>query len=70
MKYFSKDANGLNADIDRHSAEEAKLNAKIAELQDKDDPKSKFRLSVYRSFLNKLLQSKSEVVNKIGKKNS
>ena len=51
-------------------AKEAELDAKIAELEGKEDPMSIAALRVYRRFRAQLLQSKAEVVSKIGKKNS
>lgn len=68
MKFFWDDAKGLKADIERHRAEEAELDAKIAELEGKEDPMSITLLRVYRNFRAQLLQSKAEVVTKIGKK--
>jgi phytoene/squalene synthetase len=68
MKFFWGDAKGLKADVERHRAHEAKLDARIAELEGKDDPMSIAALRVYRRFRAQLLQSKAEVVNKIGKR--
>ena len=68
MKYFWGDTKGLKADVERHRAHEAELDAKIAELEVKDDPMSIASLRVYRRFRAQLLQSKSEVVTKIGKR--
>jgi hypothetical protein len=67
MKYFWRDAKGLKADVERHRAHEAELDAKIAELEGKEDPMSVASLRVYRRFRAQLLQSKADVVNKIGK---
>jgi phytoene/squalene synthetase len=69
MKFFWQDANGVKADVERHRAHEAELDAKIAELEGKEDPMSIASLRVYRRFRAQLLQSKADVVNKIGKKN-
>ena len=69
MKWFWRDAKGLKADVERHRAKEAELDARIAELEGKDDPMSIAALRVYRRFRAQLLQSKAEVVSKIGKKN-
>jgi hypothetical protein len=69
MAYFWRKARGLAADVERHRAKEAELDAKIAELEDKRDPLSIASLRVYRRFRAQLLQSKAEIVNKIGKKN-
>ena len=69
MKYFWDKAKGIKADVERHRAKEAELDARIAELEGKDDPMSIASLRVYRRFRAQLLQSKADVVNKIGKKN-
>lgn len=69
MKWFWTDAKGLKADVERHRAKEAELDARIAELEGMDDPMSVASLRVYRRFRAQLLQSKAEVVNKIGKRN-
>lgn len=69
MKFFWGDAKGVKADVERHRAKEAELDARIAELEGKDDPMSVAALRVYRRFRAQLLQSKAEVVNKIGNRN-
>ena len=68
IKFFWGDAKGLKADVERHRAKEAELDARIAELETKDDPMSIAALRVYRRFRTQLLQSKADVVSKIGKK--
>ena len=68
MKWFWQDAKGLKDDVNRHRAKEAELDARIAELEGKDDPMSIAALRVYRRFRAQLLQSKAEVVSKIGKR--
>jgi len=68
MKYFWDKTNGLNADIERHRAKEKELEAKIAELEGKEDPMSIAALRTYRRFLYQLHLSKANVVSKIGKK--
>jgi hypothetical protein len=68
MKFFWGDAKGLKADVERHRAKEAELDARIAELEGKDDPMSIAALRVYRRFRAQLLQSKAEIVDKIGKR--
>jgi phytoene/squalene synthetase len=68
MKFFWGEAKGLKADVNRHREHEAKLDARIAELEGKDDPMSIAALRVYRRFRAQLLQSKADVVNKIGKR--
>ena len=67
MKYFWNKAKGLNADIERHRAKEQELEAKIAELEGKEDPMSIAALRTYRRFLYQLQVSKATVVSKIGK---
>ncbi len=68
MKWFWQDAKGLKADVERHRAKEAELDARIAELEGKNDPMSVAALRTYRRFRAQLLQSKAEVVDKIGKR--
>ena len=68
MKYFWNEAKGLKADVERHRAKEAEMDAKIAELEGKEDPMSIAALRVYRRFRAQLLQSKADVVTKIGKR--
>lgn len=68
MKFFWNKAKGLNADIERHRAEEQRLEAKIAELEGKEDPMSIASLRAYRRFLYQLHLSKANIVSKIGKK--
>jgi hypothetical protein len=67
MKYFWNKAKGLNADIERHRAKEQELEAKIAELEGKQDPMSIAALRTYRRFLYQLQVSKANVVSMIGK---
>jgi hypothetical protein len=68
MKFFWDKAKGLNADVERHRAKEAELDARIAELEARPgDPMAVAALRTYRRFRAQLLQSKAEVVNKIGK---
>lgn len=69
MKFFWNKANGVNADVERHRAKEAELDARIAELEARpEDPMAVAALRTYRRFRAQLLQSKAEVVTKIGKK--
>ena len=70
MKFFWGDTKGLKADVNRHREHEAKLDARIAELEGKAEagPMDIAALRVYRRFRAQLLQSKADVVNKIGKK--
>ncbi len=68
-KYFCNDVT-LKSDIERHRVEQKKLESCIAELEERPNP-DQFEittLEAYRSLLYKLLQSKAEVVSKIGKK--
>lgn len=66
-KYFWEEASGLKADVERHRAKELELDAKIAALEGKDDPMSIACLQTYRDLRAKLLQSKADIVNKIGR---
>ena len=69
MKFFWSEPRGLKADVERHRAKEAEMDARIAELEAKgDDPMAVAALRVYRRFRAQLLQSKAEVVTKIGKR--
>ena len=70
MKWFWQDAKGLKADVNRHRAKEAELDARIAEMEARgpDDAMAVAALRVYRRFRAQLLQSKAEVVSKIGKR--
>ena len=67
MKFFYKNATGLNSDIDRHCKQERELLEKITELEDKSDEFSIIALQTYRNLLNQLRDSKSVVVSNIGK---
>ena len=67
MKFFYKNATGLNSDIHRHYKQERELLEKIVELQNKTDEFSVIALQTYRNLLNQLRDSKSVVVSKIGK---
>jgi hypothetical protein len=68
-RFFWQDAKGLKADVERHRAKEAELDARIAELEARpDDPIAIAALRVYRRFRAQLLQSKADVVYKIGKR--
>lgn len=70
MKWFWSDAKGVKADVERHRAKEAELDAKIAELEaiKEPGPMDIAALRTYRRFRAQLLQSKAEVVDKIGKR--
>lgn len=67
--YFWKTV-GLKADIERHRKEELKLQEKITELESIEVPNESqtIHLIFYRNFMCLLLQSKAEVVNKLGRK--
>ena len=68
MKFFWDKAKGVKADVERHRAKEAELDARIAELEARpEDPMAVAALRTYRRFRAQLLQSKAEVVTKIGK---
>lgn len=69
MNYFWQNATGLKADVERHRAKERELDAKIAELEALVEPSSMDLavLQTYRSIRARLLESKAEVVDKIGK---
>ena len=68
-KYFWKKAKGLNADLERHRAEELKLTTKIAELEAGEQTEwTDGYLRTYRNFLYQLELSKVEIVTLIGKK--
>ena len=68
MKFFWDKAKGVKADVERHRAKEAELDARIAELETRpEDPMAVAALRTYRRFRAQLLQSKAEVVTKIGK---
>jgi hypothetical protein len=66
-KFFWNKASGAKTDIARHRAMETKLNAKIAELEGKDDEMSVAALRIYRRLLAQLAQSKADAVSSIGK---
>lgn len=68
MKFFWDKAKGVKTDVERHRAKEAELDARIAELEARpEDPMAVAALRTYRRFRAQLLQSKAEVVTKIGK---
>ena len=72
MMYFYGKVNGVNAEIERHRAEEAKLRSEIEKYQkilenNPDDKMAKRALKVNYHFLDMLLQSKAEVLSKFGK---
>lgn len=70
MTFFWSKAKGLKADIERHRVQEAKLDAKIAEIENMAEPSSMdiAALRTYRGLRAQLQQSRADVVTKIGKK--
>ena len=70
MTFFWSKAKGIKADIERHRAKEAELDAKIAEIENTAEPGPMdiARLRTYRRFRAQLQQSRADVVTKIGKK--
>jgi phage-related minor tail protein len=66
-RFFAKNATGLNADIDRHRSEEARLNTIIADLEDKEDDMSVACKKTFIELRDALRQNKAELVNKLGK---
>lgn len=67
MKYFWNDV-ALKADVNRHREEQLELESKIKELEAlPQDSMTIAAVRVYRNFLCLLLQSKADVVSKIGK---
>lgn len=69
MKWFWQESTGLKADVERHRAKEAELDALIAEIEANPEPTDLdlTALRTYRHLRAQLQQSKAEVVNKIGK---
>ena len=61
---------GLKADIKQHLAEQRKLEGRIKELEQVENPTKmqEAALRTYRHYLNLLLQSKADVVSRIGRK--
>lgn len=69
MKYFYKDATGLNSDIERHRKEEQRLEKLIKTLEDSEDSEiNKSFLMTHRNSLLVLQQSKAELLSKLGRK--
>lgn len=74
MKYFWKNTNGKNADLQRHAEEERRLNAEIVELEQKvaiarsslelDEGYLKWK----RQCLSELLKSKAELASSLFRK--
>lgn len=68
FSFFWKEEKGLKKDIERHRQTEKEIREKITELSTQTDAMSLHALKVYHTFLQQLLQSKAEVVNKLGRK--
>ena len=74
MKYFWDKKNGKNADLQRHAEEERRLNAEIAELEQKVKiARSSLELEEgylqwKRQCLSELLKSKAELASSLFKK--
>ena len=66
--FFYGETTGLKQDINRHRQKEKEIREKITELSTQTDARSLHALKVYHTFLQQLLQSKAEVVNKLGRK--
>ena len=68
--FFTPKKIGNNADIARHTEHQKELERKIEilELNENRTKKEDYSLTVYRSFLCKLLESKAQVVDNIGRK--
>lgn len=63
----------MDSDLTRHSQKQKELERTISDLEVQllKDPSDKFvesSLRVYRTFFNKLMDSKAEVVSKLGRK--
>jgi hypothetical protein len=69
MPYFWNKL-GKNRDIERHREKQAELEFKIAQLEAKEtlSESDEIYMRTYRQLLNSLLQSKAEIVEKIGRK--
>jgi hypothetical protein len=61
MSFFYKKATGLNEDIRRHRETEQEL---LLQIENATDDQTK---RVYEYFLSRLIASKAELVNKIGR---
>jgi hypothetical protein len=71
--FFYKKASGVNADLARHTQKQKELELEIAEAEarveaDPTDSMAASVLRVYREFLNKLMDSKANIVYKLGRK--
>jgi len=66
-QYFANNTTGLNADINRHRSEEARLTNIIDDLKDKEDEMSIACRKAYIEILGVLQKNKAELVSKIGK---
>jgi len=70
MSFFWVKTKGLKADIERHRAKEQELISDISRLESDSnpDPMTVAALRVYRRFLAQCLQSKADVLSKLGRK--
>ena len=71
--YFWKDATGVNADLLRHTEKQKELESHIKDLESElingfENEYTKTFLATYRRLLNLLMDSKVNVVAKIGRK--
>jgi hypothetical protein len=64
MRYFCKEAYGINADLKRHAAKETILLKKLAEAEASGND---VFIRAYKNLLAQLRQSKAEVAAKLGK---
>ena len=64
-KFFFGKTAGLNADIERHRVMEKDLREKLAKYEQEGKENL---IATYRHFLTQLLQSKADVVSRLGKK--
>lgn len=57
---------GIKADIQRHCEEQQRLEEKIRLLEE-DENSNKIFIRTYRELLNRLLESKAQVVERLGR---
>lgn len=63
-RYFFGESSGVNSDIERHRKAEAKLRERLAKAEEETDQQM---IKIYTYFLGCLLDSKAQVVSKIGR---
>lgn len=68
MSFFVTQCKSIKADVERHSQAERDLRAKIASLKNSTDDMDVAACKSYEQLLQKLVESKAEVVAKIGRK--